>query len=246
MNMDRILVLIENPDLSDRVAESLTAKGFAVETLSSSEPELDRIMSGGHNLAILDLMLNEMGGFEMLRLIRAKSRIPVLLITNDRDEVDGIIGLELGADDYLPQPINHRELSARVRAILRRVRPEHFSPLPPAPIIVGEIELDEAARVARRMGERLDLTSMEFDLLHVFLQSPGRVIPREDLARLVLGRPFNPLDRSIDMHVSNLRKKLGHGLFGGECIKAIRGVGYIFRILGAGREMMGIDADARC
>jgi len=162
-----------------------------------------------------------------LRRIRATSRLPVLLLTARGEDVDRIVGLEIGADDYLPKPFNPRELVARIRAILRRTHSDKSVPSTPDIVRVGEIELDPATRSVRRDGQPVELTSVEFNLLEVLLREAGRVVPRERLVNAVLSRKFSPFDRSIDMHVSKVRKKLGD-TDADEHIKTIRGVGYIF------------------
>jgi len=154
---------------------------------------------------------------------------PCLVTHGSGEDVDRIVGLEIGADDYLPKPFNPRELVARIRAILRRTRsPEaaHETPIPEM-LRVGDIELDPATRTVRHAGKPVDLTSVEFNLLQVLLREAGRVVTREDLAASVLSRKFSPFDRSIDMHVSKVRKKLGDSNGGTDHIKTIRGVGYI-------------------
>jgi two-component system response regulator CpxR len=154
----------------------------------------------------------------------------VLLLTARGEDVDRIVGLEIGADDYLPKPFNPRELVARIRAILRRTRSPEAAREPQIPevIRVGDVELDPATRTVRHAGNPVDLTSVEFNLLQVLLREAGRVVTREDLAASVLSRKFSPFDRSIDMHVSKVRKKLGDSDGGTDHIKTVRGVGYIF------------------
>ena len=157
-------------------------------------------------------MLPGLNGFEVLRRLRDKSRIPVLLLTARGEDVDRIVGLEIGADDYLPKPFNPRELVARIRAILRRTRSfgKIGSSGQPSEILrVGEVELDPGTRTVLQKGKPVELTSVEFNLLHVLLREAGRVVPRERLVDIVLSRKFSPFDRSIDMHVSKIRKKLG-------------------------------------
>jgi two-component system response regulator CpxR len=179
---------------------------------------------------VLDVMLPGMSGFDVLRRVRATSRIPVLLLTARGEDVDRIVGLEIGADDYLPKPFNPRELVARIRAILRRsaADPKAIgSPRPPEILRVGDIELDPATRTVRHAGETVELTSVEFNLLEVLLREAGRVVTREQLVSAVLSRKFSPFDRSIDMHVSKVRKKLGDTNGEEEHIKTVRGVGYI-------------------
>ena len=226
--MESILVIDDDVELCTLVAEYLQAEGFAVECVHDGEGGLHRATAGGYLLAVLDVMLPGINGFEVLRRIRATSRLPVLLLTARGEDVDRIVGLEIGADDYLPKPFNPRELVARIRAILRRTRSDGKA-APPAPEIVrvGEVELDPATRIVLRAGKPVDLTSVEFNLLEVLLREAGRVVPRERLVNAVLSRKFSPFDRSIDMHISKVRKKLGDS-DNGEHIKTVRGVGYIF------------------
>jgi two-component system response regulator CpxR len=226
--MDRILVVDDDIELCELVTEYLTPEGFGVETVHNGEQGVERALAGDHALVVLDVMLPGMGGFDVLRCIRTKSRTPVLMLTARGGDVDRIVGLELGADDYLPKPFNPRELLARIRAILRRTHPEPGAAALRERLVVVDIELDNGARVVRRGGETVELTTVEFDLLGALLRAAGRVITREEITQSVLGRRFNPLDRSIDMHVSNLRKKLGPAPDGQERIKAVRGIGYIW------------------
>src|SRR5437868_1096301 len=173
-------------------------------------------------------MLPGLNGFEVLRRIRDKSRVPVLLLTARGEDVDRIVGLEIGADDYLPKPFNPRELVARIRAILRRTAAKTETEVPDV-ICVGDVDLDPATRTVHHRGKPVELTSVEFGLLHVLLREAGRVVTREALVDEVLGRKFSPFDRSIDMHVSKVRKKLGDS-DSEEHIKTIRGAGYIFAL----------------
>jgi two-component system response regulator CpxR len=171
-------------------------------------------------------MLPKMNGFDVLRRMRATSRMPVLLLTARGEDVDRIVGLEIGADDYLPKPFNPRELVARIRAVLRRTRAAEGSP--GDVLRVGNVELNPATRSVLQDGNNVELTSVEFNLLQVLLQEAGQVVSRERLVDTVLGRKFSPFDRSIDMHVSKVRKKLGDTDGGSDYIKTVRGVGYIF------------------
>jgi two-component system response regulator CpxR len=176
-------------------------------------------------------MLPGLNGFDVLRQIRASSQIPVLLLTARGEDIDRIVGLELGADDYLPKPFNPRELVARIRAILRRTQGgEKAADDVPEVVRVGEIELDPARRTVLQSGREVELTSVEFNLLQVLLLEAGRVVTREHLVDKVLSRKFSPFDRSIDMHVSKVRKKLGDSESGNDHIKTVRGVGYIFTL----------------
>jgi len=228
--MERILVIDDDVELCRLVEEYLQAEGFAVESVHDGESGLQRALAGGYLLTVLDVMLPGINGFEVLRRIRAQSRLPVLLLTARGEDVDRIVGLEIGADDYLPKPFNPRELVARIRAVLRRTRGEGgegAASAAPEIVRVGEVELDPATRTVRRAGKVVDLTSVEFNLLEVLLREAGRVVPRERLVNAVLSRKFSPFDRSIDMHVSKVRRKLGD-TDSDEHIKTVRGVGYIF------------------
>ncbi len=224
--MDRILVIDDDVELCGLVTEYLEPEGFQVESVHDGEKGLERALANDHLLVVLDVMLPKMNGFDVLRRMRTTSRIPVLLLTARGEDVDRIVGLEIGADDYLPKPFNPRELVARIRAILRRTRTTDGSP---GDILrVGNIELNPATRDVFQDGNNVELTSVEFNLLQVLLQEAGQVVSRERLVDSVLGRKFSPFDRSIDMHVSKVRKKLGDTDGSSDYIKTVRGVGYIF------------------
>lgn len=225
---DRILVIDDDVEFCKLVTRYLTQEGFAIESVNAGERGATEALSGNHSLVVLDVMMPGLNGFDVLRRIRAQSRIPVLMLTAKGDALDRVLGLEMGADDYLPKPFNPQELAARIRAILRRVKPD--TP-PGAPITVGDIELDARARVVRRHGEPVNLTSVEFDLLEALLRAAGEVVGRDKLTRDVLGREFSPFDRSIDTHVCNLRKKIGLLPDGTERIKGVRGIGYLYAVV---------------
>lgn len=226
--MERILVIDDDTELCDLVTEYLAPDGFAVEAIHQPEQGLARALSGEHQLLVLDVMMPGLNGFEVLRRLRANSRLPVLMLTARGSDVDRIVGLELGADDYLPKPFNPRELVARIHAILRRTNPAPAPTAAPRRLTIADVTVDCNMRMVQCCGEKVDLTSAEFDLLVLLLQTAGTVISREEISQSVLGREFNPLDRSIDTHVSNLRKKLGFEVQGVERIKSVRGVGYIY------------------
>src|SRR5580692_10053309 len=230
--VDRILVIDDDVELCSLVGEYLEPEGFQIEAVHDGNRGLDRALNGEHLLVVLDVMLPGMNGFDVLRRIRSTSRIPVLLLTARGEDVDRIVGLEIGADDYLPKPFNPRELVARIRAILRRTQAgsgeKGIDGQIPEVVQVGDIELDPATRIVRQNGKLVELTSVEFNLLHVLLREAGRVVTREHLVDAVLSRKFSPFDRSIDMHVSKVRKKLGDSDTGSDHIKTVRGVGYIF------------------
>ena len=225
----RILVIDDDPELCKLVARFLSAEGFRVETVRSATQGVERARSGEHELIVLDVMLPGMDGFEILRRLRPDSRTPVLMLTARGDDLDRILGLELGADDYLPKPFNPRELAARIRAILRR-GDASLSAQVSTPILIGDLELNPSSRTTRVGGSILNLTTIEFDLLEKLLRSAGRVVGREELVKEVLGREFSPFDRSIDTHVCNLRKKVGSYSDGTDRIKGVRGLGYLFAL----------------
>jgi DNA-binding response OmpR family regulator len=225
-----VLLVDDDAELCQLIAQYLAEEGVSVEAVHTGERGLKRALSGEHAIVVLDVMLAGLDGFDVLRELRAQSRIPVLMLTARGDEEDRILGLEMGADDYLPKPFNPRELAARVHAILRRFSGDtaEMRHVPAEPLVVEDVELDEGARIARRAGKEITLTDVEFNLLAKFLWSAGTVLAREEIVRTVLGREFSPFDRSIDVHVSNLRKKLGPGRDGSERIKGVRGVGYLY------------------
>jgi len=222
--MDRVLIVDDDVELCGLLAERLSSEEFAIEAVHDGPRGLERALSQEHALVVLDLMLPGMGGLDVLRRLRVQSPVPVLILTARGEDVERILGLEIGADDYLPKPFNPRELIARIRAILRRTSRVTMTT---SPLVAGDICLDPVAREARLNGAPLDLTSAEFTLLETLLHDAGRVVTREHLTETVLGRNLGPFDRVIDVHVSNVRKKLGPAQ-GGERIKAVRGSGYLF------------------
>lgn len=223
--MDRVLIVDDDVDLCKLLTERLVAEGFVMEAVHDGMHGLERALSNEHSLVILDLMLPSLGGLDVLRRLRTQSLIPVIILTARGEDVERILGLEIGADDYLAKPFNPRELIARVRAILRRTSPATKMPSPP--LTVGDICLDPAVREAWLAGKRLELTSAEFTLLETFLRGAGQILTREYLTEHCLGRKLGPFDRVVDVHVSNLRKKLG-SVQEGDWIKTVRGSGYLF------------------
>lgn len=231
MEENRILVIDDDAELCELLGEYLGQEGFVVESVGDGAAGLERTLSGVHALVVLDVMLPEMNGFVLLRRIRERSKVPVLMLTARGDDVDRIVGLEMGADDYLPKPFNPRELVARIRAVMRRAAASEVSPeSPDRPecVRVGDVELSPQTRVVRRGGEVVELTSVEFSLLEVLLRSAGAVVSREELSGSALGRKLSAYDRSVDVHMSSLRRKLGHRVGEMERIKNIRGVGYMY------------------
>ena len=225
--MQKILVIDDDVELCELVAEYLEPEGYKVEAIHEGHEGVQRALSGEHALAVLDYMLPGLNGFEVLRQIRAASRLPVVMLTARGDDVNRIIGLQIGADDYLPKPFNPLELVARISAVLRRSQPQPDQEKAEV-ISAGDIEMDNRTRTVLRAGESIELTVVEYSLLEKLLSALGRILTREKLVRDVLHRELSPFDRSIDTHVSNLRKKLGHEVNGVERIKTVRGVGYIY------------------
>jgi two-component system response regulator CpxR len=224
--MERVLIVDDDVELCDLIAEYLRPEGFEVQAVHDGETGLERALAGDTDLVVLDMMLPGISGLEVLRKLRERSRIPVLILTARGQDVDRIVGLEIGADDYLGKPFNPRELLARIRAILRRTKTGAAGE--PKKLAVGEVEMDLGARTVRKGGEPVELTSLEFNLLEKLMTQAGEVVTREQIAQEILGRRFVAYDRSIDMHVSKLRRKLGRYPDGEERIKSIRGVGYIY------------------
>lgn len=222
--MERVLIVDDDVGLCELLIERLCSEGFELEAVHEGQRGLERALSREHALVVLDLMLPGLSGLDLLRSLRTQSRIPVLILTARGEDVDRILGLEIGADDYLPKPFNPRELTARIRAILRRTLAPEISA---SPLTVGPLRLDPTVREAWLHQTRLELTSVEFALLEAFLRNVGRIQSRDSLTETVLGRKAGPFDRAIDVHVSNLRKKLGAAQQG-EWIKAVRGNGYLF------------------
>ncbi len=235
--MERVLVVDDDIELTELVVEYLAPEGFSVEMVDNGLEGVERALAGDYAIIVLDVMLPGLNGLEVLRRIRAAStpvaRTPVLMLTARGADVDRIVGLELGADDYLPKPFNPRELVARIRAILRRMHPpsEAASSSTPETLAVGDVRLNKGARTVHRGSELVELTAAEFDMLAKLLETAGRIVSREELAEAGLGRPLAPLDRSVDMHVSSLRRKLGLEIGGVERIKTVRGAGYIYTVM---------------
>jgi two-component system response regulator CpxR len=210
-------------ELSHLLRSFLGSRGYAIEIAANGQQGIREAISGDFALIVLDVMMPDISGFDVLRRIRTVSPTPVLMLTARGNAQDRVRGLELGADDYLPKPFEPAELAARIAAILRRVRPRGGTPA-----VVGDVTADPNSRTVHCHGEEVALTTAEFDLLVVLLRAAGSVVGRPELVREVLGREFSPFDRSIDTHVWNLRRKLGPLPDGSERIKGVRGTGYLY------------------
>jgi DNA-binding response OmpR family regulator len=230
--MEKLLIIDDDKDLGELLSEYLGTEGFEIDIAYSGDVGIERALIESYALVILDVMLpGGLNGFQVLQHIRAGSETPILMLTAKGEDIDRIIGLEMGADDYLAKPFNPRELLARIRAILRRsVQKIHKGKrrYTVAHYRIGHVELDAGMRVAFYGGRQIELTSVEFDLLEMLLRNAGNVVSRDELSKEVLDRSLSPYDRSIDVHISKLRKKLGTGSEGVDPIKAIRGVGYFY------------------
>jgi two-component system response regulator CpxR len=233
--MESALIIDDDAELCVMLQDYLKLHGMSLAMRHDGLTGLAAARKGEYDMVILDVMLPGADGFDVLRRLRAVSDVNVLLLTARGEDVDRIVGLEAGADDYLSKPFNPRELLARMRAIFRRAstRRQSLEKVDkPAPIAVAGFVMDLTSRTVHYEEQLLNLTNVEFSLLEVFLQSPGTVHDREDLMQRILERPFHPFDRSLDMHVSRLRKKLDSTVRLGSQIKTIRSAGYLFAVPG--------------
>ncbi|RYX82042.1 response regulator transcription factor [bacterium] len=234
----RLLLVDDDGELCELVEQYLTTRGFEVHSEEDGASGLQKAQTGDYALMILDVNLPVIDGFEVLRRLRsgaeATRKLPVVMLTAHGDETDRIVGLELGADDYLPKPFNPRELLARLQAVLRRVAdaaPAPPSTAPPSPELLqaGKLAINVGARSAHSDGREVPLTAVEFDVLLVLVRHVDRVVTRDELAHDGLKRRLLPLDRTLDMHISNLRAKLWPQGDGMEHLKTMRGVGYLLK-----------------
>ncbi|EGJ50337.1 response regulator transcription factor [Desulfocurvibacter africanus] len=224
----RILLIDDDADLGSMLTEYLAGEGFETTTILNGDTGAEAALSGAYDAVILDVMLPGLGGVEVLRRVRQASRIPIIMLTAKGDHVDRIVGLEMGADDYVPKPCYPRELVARLRAVLRRMADAGERP-PGETLVQGKLKLLPPQRKVSWDGKPLDLTVSEFNLLEILLHEGDRVVSKDELSERALGRPREPYDRSVDVHVSNLRQKL-HAAAGDEiCIETVRGIGYRVR-----------------
>jgi DNA-binding response OmpR family regulator len=230
--MNPLLIVDDDTELCKLLTERLREEGFLLHAVHDGIEGLSRASSGDYCLVILDVTLPRMGGMDMLKALRTRSSIPVLMLTARGDDIDRIIGLEFGADDYLPKPFNPRELVARIKAILRRLN-EHRNG--PSSFSAGDVSIDTAVHEAWVDGKPLELTTVEFTLLEALIRNAGKTLTREYLTSVALGRELGPFDRTIDVHISNLRKKLD-GEHGIQRIKTIRGSGYLLTVRRPGKE----------
>ncbi len=230
--MNRILIIDNDAASCEMITDCLKHEGFEVISIHDWKDGLKRVLAQETvcDLILLDTVLPGMNGFDVLQTIRSTRDTPVVMLTVENQKSLDIVRLERGADDFLVKPFNPRELIAKIRAILRRTKNYLMSQVNHVPgrIALGDVELDAGTRVVRRNGEQLQLTFAEFSFLEILIRAAGHVVSREQLALLVLGRELAAYDRTLDMHLSRLRKKLGHKYNGIERIKTIRGVGFLY------------------
>jgi two-component system, OmpR family, response regulator len=215
-----VLLADDDIELSGMLAEYLGREGFSVTAVHDGESAARLAAGGAYQIVVLDVMMPRVDGVEALRRIRQASRVPVIMLTARGDDVDRIIGLELGADDYVAKPCTPRELAARLRAILRRVQPQADGA---GPLTVSGLAMWPEKRRVEWQGRPIELTSMEFNLLEVLMRNAGRVVSKKDLSEQALGRPLARFERSVDVHLSSIRQKLGEAA---ALIRTVRGQGY--------------------
>jgi DNA-binding response OmpR family regulator len=216
-----ILLIDDDVELCELLLAFLQREGFVAEAMHRFERDAWDAVRDRIELVVLDVGLPGLNGLDVLRILREGSRVPVLMLTARGDDIDRILGLELGADDYLPKPCNPRELSARIRAVLRRV--DGAAGPRDAALAVSGLVLDPATRSVSRGDERLEMTSTEFNVLERLMRDAGQIVPKDVLMRDALGRRLRPFDRAVDMHISSIRRKLGDDL-----VRTVRGLGYQF------------------
>ena len=226
--MKSVLLIDDDVELGELLKEYLSMEGFELTAVHDGESGLQQALSGDYSLVLLDVMLPKKNGFEVLRELRQKSSIPVIMLTARGESVDRVLGLEHGADDYIPKPYHHHELMARIKALFRRIEMSaEESESTSNELKVGELELNPATRTATRSGEELPLTGAEFGVLQCLMENVGDLVDKDSLSMAALGRQLMAYDRSIDMHVSNLRKKLGKRDDDSDWIKTVRSRGYM-------------------
>jgi two-component system response regulator CpxR len=227
--MNHLLLADDDVELCEMLKQYLEVEGFQVSMAHDGETALKQARTGDNDLIVLDVMMPQLNGFDVLRELRRDSLMPVLMLTARGEDVDSIVGLELGADDYLPKPCNPRVLVARIRAILRRAQSQtqhRDEAESPATLKLGDLQIQTGSRTIVLAGKPIAMTSTEYSVLEVLLREAGRVVSKAVLSERALGRELTRYDRSIDMHLSSLRKKLGPLANGEERIKTVRGIGY--------------------
>lgn len=221
----KILIIDDDRDFTELLQQYLEPEGFEIMLAHDGDTGIKKALNQAFDVILLDVMLPKRNGFDVLKSLREHTDTPVLMLTARGDDIDRIVGLEIGADDYLAKPCNPRELVARLRAILRRVQK---NPTPKPIIQHGDIHIDCSKREATLAGQHLELTNAEFNILEILMKSPGQAFSKEELTEYALNRKYTAYDRSIDVHISNLRNKLGENANGEDWLKTVRGFGYLF------------------
>lgn len=224
----RLLLIDDDKALCGMLQQYLDAESFVTDAVYDGLSAVDTALNGAYDLLVLDLMLPGQSGFDVLKAVREKSSIPVLMLTARGEDVDSVIGLELGADDYLAKPCSPRVLVAHIRAVLRRSQSGGESGDAQERLSVGDVELCPHSRTVHRSNQNIVLTSTEFTILETLMRDAGNVVKKHELSEVALGRRLAHFDRSLDVHISNVRKKLGHGVDEQDRIKTVRNVGYLF------------------
>lgn len=224
--MSKVLLVDDDVELVGMLKEYLEQEGFEVGTAHDGEAGVAAAFAAPYDIAVLDVMMPRLGGVDALRRIRVRSEMPVLMLTAKGDEMDRILGLELGADDYVTKPCTPRELTARLRAILRRTQAVEAGDGAAGPIVVGQLAVHPEQRRAEWAGKPVELTSTEYNLLEVLARNAGRPVGKNALSEQALGRPLARFDRSIDVHLSSIRHKLGTLADGRSCIQTVYRLGY--------------------
>jgi DNA-binding response OmpR family regulator len=226
--MVKVLLIDDDVELVGMLGEYLEQEGFEVKAVNDGESGLSEALTGNYSIAVLDVMMPRLNGIDTLRRIRMKSRMPIIMLTAKGDDTDRIVGLELGADDYVPKPCTPRELTARIRAILRRMQTSSNDEGPSQAVEAGHLKMWPSQRRAEWDGKTIDLTSTEFNLLEVLVRQAGQPVHKNKLSELGLGRPLARFERSIDVHMSSIRHKLGALPDGRSCIQTVYRQGYQF------------------
>lgn len=222
--MGNILIIDDDTELTDLLVQYLEPEGFKVTCVHDGENGVKKALNQPFDAIILDVMLPKLNGFEVLKAVREHIQVPIVMLTARGDDIDRIVGLEIGADDYLPKPCNPRELVARLRAILRRVKK---TPLQRPILSYQDIVVNCSKRLVTKNGHLMELTNAEFNILEMLIRSPGQAYSKEELTEYALGRKYTAFDRSIDVHISNLRSKVGDNEKGEPLVKTVRGFGYM-------------------
>ncbi|MFP1722884.1 response regulator transcription factor [Lonsdalea quercina] len=225
----KILLVDDDAELGSMLCEYLTAEGFNAEQVLTGQEGVDGAMSNQYTAMILDIMLPDMSGIDVLRQVRRSQQLPIIMLTAKGDNIDRVIGLEMGADDYVPKPCYPRELVARLRAVLRRYEDKPEKTSETGTVTYGELMLNTSTRNSEWRGESFDLTASEFNLLELLMRSPDRVVTKDELSEKCLGRRREAYDRSVDVHISNIRQKLSALEGSTLTIETVRSVGYRIR-----------------